>query len=179
MRKLQRIGIAALVLLMIAGTCVPMADAAPAASAGLSFREAHQEYENSTSGPPWVMSFSAEPMPYADGARVLIVERAELLSGADVTCVGLAGAPDDAPAGGPNVRLVFDGAQRERLAEITTDHVGDRIAIVLNGKVLMAPTLQDPITGGEVVVYGEPGWDAGALRDVIHRDAGVPLCTGG
>ena len=77
---------------------------------------------------------------------------------------------------GPNVRLVFDGSHRQRLSEVTTAHVGEKIAIVLNGKVLMAPVLRDPITGGEVVVYGEQGWDARALRDTIHRDAGVPLC---
>jgi preprotein translocase subunit SecD len=114
--------------------------------------------------------------PTTDEGERLAVADALLLSGADVTCVGLAGAPDDAPAAGPNVRLVFDGAQRDRLTAVTTAHVGDRIALVLNGKALMAPRLRDPITRGEVVVYGQPGWDAAALRDAIHRDAGVPIC---
>lgn len=163
MRLFRRIVLAVLALAMVAGLLMPaMVEAAPAA-ANLSFRQAFD-------------ATAAQGRSLPMGDETVIVSDEVLLSGADVTCVGMAGAPDDAPAAGPNVRLVFDGSQRQRLTEVTTAHVGDRIAIVLNERVLIAPVLQDPITGGEVVVYGEQGWDARALRDTIHRDAGVPLC---
>lgn len=167
MRNIQRIGIAALILVMAASTCVPMAEASVTSTA-LSFREVVER------GSANALRLE---MAGGEGLGPIYVDDAVLLSGADVTCVGLAGAPDDAPADGPNVRLVFDGAQQEELVRVTTAHVGRRLALVLNGKVLMAPTLRDPITSGEVVVYGETGWDAAALRDAIHRDAGTPLCT--
>jgi SecD/SecF fusion protein len=167
MRLIRRLILALLALIMLAGLFVPALEAAPASGA-LSFRRVLEPGSAQASLLP-----SADP---TDADRLTVAD-AVLLSGSDVTCVGLAGAPDDAPAAGPNVRLVFDGAQRDQLTAVTTAHVGDRIALVLDGKVLMAPRLRDPITGGEVVVYGGPGWDAAALRDTIHRNAGVPLCA--
>ena len=166
MRLFRRIVLALLALSMLAGLLLPgLVEAAPASSS-LAFRQVLEDG-----------AANARPLPMAgDAADRLNVADAVLLSGSDVTCVGLAGAPDDAPAAGPNVRLVFDGAQRQHLADVTSAHVGDRIALVLDGNVLMAPRLRDPLTGGEVVVYGQAGWDAPALMNTIHRDAGVPLC---
>ena len=172
MGPLRRIGIALLALLMLVGMCAPALEAvaAPAQTRpvqqGLAFREVLAD-----AGP------TTDLLPQADAAEPpLNVSREILLHGIDVTCVGLAGAPDDAPSDGPNVRLVFAGHQRSRLEAVTTAHVGDRIALVLNGVVLMAPVLQDPITGGEVVVYGGPGWDAQTLLGRIHSEGGVDLC---
>ncbi len=167
MGPLRRIGIALLALLMLVGMCVPAMEAVAApVQQGLAFREVQAGPDPTT-----------DVLPQADPAEpALHVSREILLHGIDVTCVGLAGAPDDAPRDGPNVRLVFAGDQRARLEAVTTAHVGDRIALVLNGVVLMAPVLQDPITGGEVVVYGQTGWDAQALLDRIHREGGVDLC---
>ena len=167
MGPVRRIGIALLALLMLVGMCVPAMEAvALPVQQGLAFREVQAGPDPTT-----------DVLPQADPAEpVLHVSREILLHGIDVTCVGLAGAPDDAPREGPNVRLVFAGHQRSRLEAVTTAHVGDRIALVLNGVVLTAPVLQDPITGGEVVVYGGPGWDAQSLLDTIHREGGVDLC---
>lgn len=36
----------------------------------------------------------------------------------------------------------------------TTDHVGEQAAIVIDGEVLVAPTIQSPIPGGDIQVSG-------------------------
>jgi preprotein translocase subunit SecD len=61
--------------------------------------------------------------------------------------------------GDPNedttIRLRFSEDAAHRLAELTKNNVGRRMAILLDGKVLMAPTIQGPITEGLVAITGK------------------------
>jgi SecD/SecF fusion protein len=54
----------------------------------------------------------------------------------------------------PVVSFRFDNAGATRFAEITRQNVGNPFAIVLDGKVLSAPTIQEPITGGSGQISG-------------------------
>jgi preprotein translocase subunit SecD len=51
-----------------------------------------------------------------------------------------------------DVRLTEDGAKK--LAKLTENHVGQPLAIMLDGKVLAAPVVRDPITGGKALITG-------------------------
>jgi preprotein translocase subunit SecD len=51
-----------------------------------------------------------------------------------------------------DVRLTEDGAKK--LAKLTANHVGQPLAIMLDGKVLAAPVVRDPITGGKALITG-------------------------
>lgn len=50
----------------------------------------------------------------------------------------------------PRVRIGFTPVGARRLADLTERAVGGRVVIVLDGVGLMAPTVQEPIRGGEI-----------------------------
>lgn len=52
------------------------------------------------------------------------------------------------------VNFVFDTAGARRFADITTAQVGHPFAIVLDNKVLTAPVIREPITGGRGQISG-------------------------
>ena len=49
------------------------------------------------------------------------------------------------------VSLSFDGPGRRKFAQVTGDHVGEHLAILLDGKVQSAPVIQDQIIGNAVI----------------------------
>ena len=57
-------------------------------------------------------------------------------------------ARDGYDAGTPYVNLEFDDRGREIFARVTSENVGKRLAIVLDGQVNSAPVIQEAITGG-------------------------------
>ncbi|MCR4917356.1 MAG: protein translocase subunit SecD [Alphaproteobacteria bacterium] len=54
----------------------------------------------------------------------------------------------------PVVTTVFDSAGARRFSKLTTEHVGERFAIVLDGVVLSAPNIREPIPGGRGQISG-------------------------
>jgi preprotein translocase subunit SecD len=79
---------------------------------------------------------------YVLGARIV-----------DAGDVEIAGARRDAPRSSGwsvSVNLTADGTAAFEAATETT--IGSRIAIVVDGRIVSAPTVQAPITSGNVVV---------------------------
>lgn len=74
----------------------------------------------------------------------------------------------------PVVTTVFDAAGARRFAKLTTEHVGERFAIVLDGKVLSAPTIREPIPGGRGQISG--GFTLQGAKDlaVLLRSGALP-----
>lgn len=60
----------------------------------------------------------------------------------------------DPDTGEAVVELRFDVDGERTLAELTSANVGRRIAIVLDGEVLSAPTIREPIRSGALIVSG-------------------------
>lgn len=54
----------------------------------------------------------------------------------------------------PVVSFKFDSAGSKRFAEATRDNVGKPFAIVLDNKVISAPSIREPILGGQGVISG-------------------------
>jgi SecD/SecF fusion protein len=54
----------------------------------------------------------------------------------------------------PVVGLQFNAEGAKKFAQITTNNVGKRLAIVLDGKVQSAPNIKEPIPSGEAVITG-------------------------
>lgn len=74
----------------------------------------------------------------------------------------------------PVVTTVFDSAGARRFAKLTTEHVNERFAIVLDGKVLSAPTINEPIPGGRGQISG--GFSLQGAKDlaVLLRSGALP-----
>lgn len=54
----------------------------------------------------------------------------------------------------PAIFIGFDTRGTRKFADLTTKHVGERMAIVLDGKVYSAPNLREPILGGNASITG-------------------------
>lgn len=52
------------------------------------------------------------------------------------------------------VQVKFKGKGVKKFADITTEHEGKRLAIVYDGRMVSAPTLDEPITGGNCQISG-------------------------
>lgn len=74
----------------------------------------------------------------------------------------------------PVVTTVFDNAGARKFAKLTTEHVNERFAIVLDDKVLSAPTIREPIPGGRGQISG--GFTLQGAKDlaVLLRSGALP-----
>jgi SecD/SecF fusion protein len=92
-----------------------------------------------------------EMLPASDGGFSYPIQRQPMLSGDRLAD---AAAGFDQRTGQPIVTFHFDRIGAKRFAEITRAHVGEPFAVVLDGKVLSAPTIQEPITQGSGQISG-------------------------
>ncbi|MCX2952986.1 SecDF P1 head subdomain-containing protein [Lentzea sp. NEAU-D7] len=56
--------------------------------------------------------------------------------------------------GGHVVTVEFDDGGARTWSDFTTANVGNQVAILINGRVLSAPSIQSPITGGTTQITG-------------------------
>jgi preprotein translocase subunit SecD len=73
------------------------------------------------------------------------------LSGSDLK---QAAVTFDTSTGKPQVQLTFTADGARKFADITTKNVGKIVAIALDQQVIEAPTVQQPIVGGNAVITG-------------------------
>jgi preprotein translocase subunit SecD len=74
----------------------------------------------------------------------------------------------------PVVTQVFDSAGARRFARLTTEHVNERFAIVLDGKVLSAPVIREPILGGRGQISGNFTVQSAKDLAVLLRSGALP-----
>ncbi len=72
------------------------------------------------------------------------------------------------------VNFVFDSAGSRRFAAITTEQVGHLFAIVLDGKVLTAPVIREPISGGHGQISGSFTVQSATDLAVLLRAGALP-----
>jgi SecD/SecF fusion protein len=76
--------------------------------------------------------------------------------------------------GGWTVDFALDSVGARQFAKTSTDHVGEPFAIVLDGKVISAPVIHEPIIGGRGQIAG--GFNAQGAKDlaVLLRAGALP-----
>jgi protein-export membrane protein SecD len=93
-----------------------------------------------------------EILPMQDNPQISIaVLSAIAMDGADLTN---AQASTDQQTGQWDVNFTLNSVGAREFADTTTNNVGRQFAIVLDGKVIEAPVIRDPITGGAGVITG-------------------------
>lgn len=80
----------------------------------------------------------------------------------------------DADTGQSVIRLQFDQKGAEAFADFTGANVGLRIAIVLDGEVLTAPTIQEAIRSGVVQISGNFTPDSANQLAIALRSGALP-----
>jgi protein-export membrane protein SecD len=67
----------------------------------------------------------------------------------------------------PQVILNFDSEGAKLFEKITTDNVGQTLAIFLDGQPISTPTIQEPIPGGQATISGQ--FTATQARDLVRN----------
>ena len=82
--------------------------------------------------------------------------------------VGGSASPDS-----PSINVAFTTAAGDRLTEATKIHLGRPIAILLDGKVIAAPTLRSTIRGGAVISGDFTRAEAERIASGLRPSAGA------
>ncbi|MEQ5774223.1 MULTISPECIES: protein translocase subunit SecD [unclassified Thalassospira] len=113
-------------------------------------------------------------MPGADNAspgepEEYLVDRRVVVSGDNLI--------DSQPTfndGRPVVSFRFDAAGGARFGDVTSKNTGRRLAIVLDGKVISAPRINEPIMGGSGIITGQFGVQEANDLSLLLRAGALP-----
>ena len=84
--------------------------------------------------------------------RPILVNRTPVVTGSDIATANQGYDPDD---NSPAVDFRLSGAGAERFGRTTANNRGEIFAIVLDGTVMSAPRINEPIWGGNVQITGQ------------------------
>jgi preprotein translocase subunit SecD len=90
-------------------------------------------------------------MPYAEGGGVIAVQRQVMITG---DMLVNAEQSYDPQTRAPGVTLQLDGIGSRRFAKVTQENSGKPFAIIVDGTVISAPNINEPILGGSAVING-------------------------
>ncbi|MBX3488126.1 protein translocase subunit SecD [Parvibaculum sp.] len=110
-------------------------------------------------------------LPSAQGPERYPVERRTALSGERLTD---ARAGFDSQTGEPVVTFRFDSLGARQFGDITRNNIGRPFAIVLDGKVLSAPVIREPITGGTGQISGNFTVEDTVTLSALLRSGALP-----
>jgi protein-export membrane protein SecD len=123
---------------------VARAKAAIGKTAQLNFHLVADQASSSGSVSPGLLALTDE------NGQPLLVQRRPSLTGQMLTSA--ASAFDE--YGNPAVDIAFDSRGTQLFAQLSTENVGKRFAIVLDGKVYSAPVFREAILGGRAQISG-------------------------
>ena len=89
-----------------------------------------------------------------------------------------AGVEFDPNTGTPYVTLQFDKEGADLFAQITEAHVGQQIAIYLDGQIISAPVVQTAIFGGEAIITGQSDVEEARLLAQRLNAGALPVPIG-
>jgi preprotein translocase subunit SecD len=107
-----------------------------------------------------------------EGGHPYVLEKRVMVSGEDLT--DAQPAFDSQRSGEPIVRFSFNNRGAARFGQVTSENVGRRFAIVLDNKVMSAPVIQTPITGGQGQISGRFTVEQTVDLAVILRSGALP-----
>jgi SecD/SecF fusion protein len=109
-------------------------------------------------------------MPLRDGGQIAVQDRVAL-AGDHLTS---AASEFDPQTGRPVVTFRFDTAGALEFGRITAENVGRPFAIVLDGQVLTAPVIQQPIMGGSGQITGNFTMEETQTLAVLLNSGSLP-----
>lgn len=138
-----------------------------------------------------------EPLVQKEGARRIIVELpGEKNPGKAIETIGktavmefkdesgatrltgkdLKTAKEQIENGNQNVVAIeFTDEGADKFADLTAANVGHKIAILLDGEVLTAPVVNEPITGGKAVITGSRTLEEAKNLAILLRSGALPV----
>lgn len=118
----------------------------------------------------------SEIVPYAEpqpgGATAIAVHRLGGIKGDQLTD---ARQTFEAQTNQPVVSIQFDQEGGRKFAKLTTENVNRPFAIILDGKVLSAPNINEPILGGSAQISGGFSVDSANQLAISLRSGALPV----
>ncbi len=118
----------------------------------------------------------SEIVPYAEGegsgAPFEVLRRQVMISGEQLIN---AQQSYDPQTNQPVVSIRFDSAGSNTFANVTAQNVGKRFAMVLDGKVLSAPSINEPILGGSAQISGSFSVASANALAISLRSGALPV----
>ncbi|GAN76932.1 protein translocase subunit SecD [Acidisphaera rubrifaciens] len=113
-----------------------------------------------------------ELLPMQDNPKVTLPVRRRIdVDGGDLTD---ARAANNSQTGQWVVTFAFDSNGTRRFAQVSSDNVGHRFAIVLDDKIISAPVIREPITGGRGEISGNFTAQSATDLAVLLRAGALP-----
>ncbi len=117
----------------------------------------------------------SQVFPYPDnpsGLPNIAVKRLGGISGDKLTDAGQGFDPD---TNAPVVNITFDTEGGARFARLTQNNVGRPFAIILDGVVLSAPNINEPILGGSAQISGNFTVEEANQLSIALRSGALPV----
>jgi preprotein translocase subunit SecD len=92
----------------------------------------------------------SEALPMVEGGGFIAVKRRTIVSGENLTQASQSFDEN----GNPAISFTFDTSGARRFGRVTQENLQKPFAIILDNKVLSAPTIQSPILGGQGQITG-------------------------
>ncbi len=80
----------------------------------------------------------------------------------------------DTQSNQPNVSFTLDRLGAQKFGKITTTNVGKRLAIVLDNRIISAPSIREPITGGQGSISGNFTFQEATDLALLLRSGALP-----
>jgi TonB family protein len=143
MTRLRLVSAAAVLMFVMTGTAAAVLSALPLdlPAIGLQARDTALEVRLAELQPG-----SGLREATLDSGQRIYMRTEPVVTGADVTAANVVDA-----GGRYSINVAFNATASDRLAQATKTHLGRPIAIVLDGKVIAAPTLRSMIRGSAVI----------------------------
>lgn len=74
----------------------------------------------------------------------------------------------------PKISLSFNSKGTKDFGDLTSKHVGERLAIVMDGEVLSAPNIREAITSGTAEITGQFTFDEASVLALALRSGSLP-----
>ncbi len=100
-----------------------------------------------------------------------LIKRETLLTGDSLSDARVA---FDSQYNEPYVSIVFDSAGARIFERVTTQNVGKRLAIVLDGNVYSAPQIREAISGGKAQITGSFTYEEATDLAIVLRAGALP-----
>ncbi len=132
-----------------------------------------------TADPAQVAQGNAPPgsqvLPYPNdpsGAKAIAVQRRVMVSGDQLVD---ASQGYDSQDNSPVVNIRFDGQGGRKFARTTQENTGKPFAMILDGVVLSAPNINEPILGGQAQISGQFTVDSANQLAIALRSGKLPV----
>ena len=117
----------------------------------------------------------SEALPYADnpgGVPFIAVKRRAILTGDELIDAKLS---YNSQTNEPVVSITFNSEGGRKFARVTQENVGKPFAMILDGKVLSAPNINEPILGGQAQISGRFTTDSANQLAIALRSGKLPV----